>query len=200
MKSDLIGQALQRYTDSGLLRARPLRQEAVLLTTTIAAVVAETDNAYKDRVDKYNTKVYKSRTYILDNCDPQIADYYAKAYDTATALQDYLLNQFGKASISQEYLIYLEQDQITYNSRDLEKFCKQYRSKLIKLNKIKDFKVSKKHSLFRFLSLVGEYFLQFTANMRQDIRKNEAGTIKGTIPIRMTLTQCITDLLDEYTT
>lgn len=100
MKSDLIGQALQRYTDSGLLRARPLRQEAVLLTTTIAAVVVETDNAYKDRVDKYNTKVYKSRTYILDNCDPQIADYCAEAYDTATALQDYLLDQFGKASIS----------------------------------------------------------------------------------------------------
>lgn len=52
----------------------------------MAAVAVETDNAYKDRVDKYNTKVYKSRTYILDNCDPWIANYYAEAYDTAIAL------------------------------------------------------------------------------------------------------------------
>lgn len=58
----------------------------------------------------------------------------------------------------------------------------------MKLNKIEDFKVSKKYGLFRFLSLVGEYFLQFIANIRQDIRKNEAGTIKGTTPTRMTLT------------
>lgn len=102
MKSDLIGQALQRYTDSGSLRARLVRQQAVAANTItgIAVIAAETDDAFEDRVDKYNAKVHKSRTYILDNCDAQIADYYTKAYDTATILQDYLLDQFGKAGIS----------------------------------------------------------------------------------------------------
>lgn len=90
--------------------------------------------------------------------------------------------------MSQEYLTYLEWDQITYDGRDLEKFCELYRSKLIKLNKIEDFKVSKKYGLFRFLSLVREYFLQFTANMRQEIRKNENSTVKGATTILMTLT------------
>lgn len=189
MKSDLIGQALQRYTDSGSLRARLVRQQAVVANTItgIAATAVETDDAFEDRVDKYNAKVHKSRTYILDNCDAQIVDYYTKAYDTATVLQDYLLDQFGKAGMSQEYSIYLEQDQITYDGRDLEKFYEQYRSKLLKLNKIEDFKVSNKYGLFRFLSLIREYFLQFIANIRQDIRKNEVAT-KGTTIMSITLT------------
>lgn len=100
MKSDLIGQALQRYTDSSLLRARLVRQQPVIATSSTATVVVESDDVFKDRVDKYKARVHKSRTYILDNCDPQIADYCAEAYNTTTKVQDYLLNQFGKTGMS----------------------------------------------------------------------------------------------------
>lgn len=64
----------------------------------------------------------------------------------------------------------------------------------MKLNKIEDFKVSNKQSLFFFLSLVGEYYLQFIANIRQDLRKTE--TTSATI---LLLAKCIADLLDKHT-
>lgn len=64
----------------------------------------------------------------------------------------------------------------------------------MKLNNIEDFKVGNKQSLFFFLFLVGEYYLQFTANVRQDLRK-----VEGTTTALLTLAKCITDLLDENT-
>lgn len=196
MKSDLQGQALWRYTDAESLRAPPVKREAALGAAGAPAVAAESDDDYEDRVDRYDAKVHKSRTYILDNCDSWIADQCAEAYDTAAALWTHLNDQYGKQGMSQEYSTYLEWAQLQYDGRDLERFCERYRSKLLKLNKIDDFKVSEKHSLFCFLSLIGEYFPQFTANMRQDMRKTEAG---GGTAKAMTLTQCITDLLDENT-
>lgn len=81
MKSDLIRQALQRYTDTATLRAAPIRRTAI--STGVSTVAGETDDKYKDRVNRHNTKVYKSRTLILDNCDGQIAKQYAEAYDIA---------------------------------------------------------------------------------------------------------------------
>lgn len=49
--------------------------------------------------------------------------------------------------------------------------------------------------MFVFLLLIGEYFPQFIANIRQEIRNTEAvGVTSG-----LTLTKCITDLLDENT-
>lgn len=102
MKSDLIGQALQRYTDSSSLRTRLVRQEAVAANavTSVAAIAKETEDAFEDRVDKYKAKVHKLRTYILDNYNTWIADYCAEAYNTASELQDYLLAQYGKAGMS----------------------------------------------------------------------------------------------------
>lgn len=100
MKSDLIRQVLQRYTDTGILRNYLVRQPAIAVSISGTTIPAETDNTYEDRVDKYKAKVYRLRTYILDNCDSQIADYYAEAYNTASELQDYLLDQFGKARMS----------------------------------------------------------------------------------------------------
>lgn len=100
--------------------------------------------------------------------------------------------------MSQEYSTYLEFTQLKYDGRDLPKFCELYYSKLLKVNKIEDFKVSDKQGLFCFLSLIGEYFLQFTANVRQDIRKREAITA-SVRPPAITLSQYITDLLDENT-
>lgn len=96
MKSDLIRQALQRYTDKATLRQRSIQTRAIIATTGAAATPAESDDDYKDRLDKYDTKVYKLRTLILDNCNSQIVEQYAEAYDTAEALQTYLERQFGK--------------------------------------------------------------------------------------------------------
>lgn len=158
MKSDLIRQALQRYTDKATLRQRPIQTRAIIATIGAAAAPTKSDDDYKDRLDKYNTKVHKSRTLILDNCNSQIAEQYVEAYDTAEVLQTYLERQFSKQGISQEYLIYLEQAQLQYNRRDLEKFYELYCSKLLKVNQIPNFKVSDKYGLFNFLSLIGEYF------------------------------------------
>lgn len=96
MKSDLIRQALQRYTDKATLRQRPIQTRAIIATTGAATAPTESDDDYKDRLDKYNTKVYKLRTLILDNCNSQIAEQYAEAYDIAEALQTYLERQFSK--------------------------------------------------------------------------------------------------------
>lgn len=91
--------------------------------------------------------------------------------------------------------MYLKQIYLQYNSRDLNKFYESYRTKLQKLNNILDFKISDKYGLFFFLSLVREYFPQFTANIRQEIRKNKAiGIITVLILLRY-----ITNLLDEST-
>lgn len=193
MKSDLIRQALQRYIDTATLRVPLVRRATV--STGVSTVAGETDNKYEDRVDRHNAKVYKSRTLILDNCNRQITKQYAEAYDTAQALQTYLESQFGKQGMLQEYLTYLEQAQLQYNGRDLEKFYEIYRGKLLKVNQIPDFKISNKYGLFVFLLLISEYFPQFTANIRQEIRNTEAvGVTSGLI-----LTKCITDLLDENT-
>lgn len=153
---------------------------------------------FEDRVDAYDAKVQKSRTYILDSCDIQIADQYVETYDTVVSLQSYLNDQYSTQGMSQEYSTYLEFTQLKYDGRDLPKFCELYYSKLLKVNKIKDFKVSDKQSLFCFLSLIGEYFLQFIANVRQDIRKREAITT-SVRPLPIILLQYITDLLDENT-
>lgn len=194
MKSDLIKQALQRYIDTTTLRVPPVRRTIVIIGTL--AVARETDNKYKDRIDRHNAKVYKSRTLILDNYDGQIAKQCVEAYSTAQALQTYLESQFGKQGMLQEYSIYLEQVQLQYNSRDLEKFCEIYRGKLLKVNQILDFKISDKYGLFVFLLLISEYFPQFIANIRQEIRNTETvGTASS-----LTLTKCITNLLDENTT
>lgn len=62
MKSDLQGQALWRFTDKDTLRERPERE------------TGEKVDMFEDRVDAYDAKVQKSRTYILDSCDIWIAD------------------------------------------------------------------------------------------------------------------------------
>lgn len=63
---------------------------------------------FEDRVDTYDAKVQKSRTYILDSYDIQIADQCVETYDTAVSLQSYLNDQYSTQGMSQEYLIYLE--------------------------------------------------------------------------------------------
>lgn len=63
------------------------------------------------------------------------------------------------------------------------------------MNNILDFKISDKYGLFFFLSLVGEYFPQFIANIRQEIRKNKVIGITTVL----ILLRYITDLLDEST-
>lgn len=52
----------------------------------MAAIAVESDDDYEDRLDKYNAKVYKSRTLILDNCDSWIVEQYVEIYDTTKAL------------------------------------------------------------------------------------------------------------------
>lgn len=55
---------------------------------------------FEDRVDAYDAKVQKSRTYILDSYDTQIADQYVETYDTAVSLQSYLNNQYSIQGMS----------------------------------------------------------------------------------------------------
>lgn len=196
IKSNLQGQGLQRYTDLSQLRACLLQRPAQVVDPITGAkyIAAKSDDDYKDRVDKYKSKVQKSHIYILDNCTSWIAEQCAEAYDIASTLQAYLIDQYNKQGISQEYSTYLKQLQLQYNGRELNRFCEEYQSKLLKLNKIEDFKVSNKQSLFFFLSLVREYYLQFIANIRQDLRKTET-----TSATTLLLVKCIADLLNKHT-
>lgn len=88
IKSDLQGQALQRFTDKDTLRERLERE------------TGEKVDMFEDRVDTYDVKVQKSRTYILDSCDIQIADQYVETYDTAVSLQSYLNDQYSTQGMS----------------------------------------------------------------------------------------------------
>lgn len=90
MKSDLIGQVLQRYTDVASLRPRLTQKGIEVASLSILGTVKESNKDFEDRVDKYNSKVYKLRTLILNNYDSQIADQYAEVFDTAVSLQTYL--------------------------------------------------------------------------------------------------------------
>lgn len=102
MKSDLQGQGLQRYTDLSQLRAYLLQRPAQVADPITGAkyIAAKSDDDYKDRVDKYESKVQKLRTYILDNYTSQIAEQCAEAYDIVSTLQAYLIDQYNKQSMS----------------------------------------------------------------------------------------------------
>ncbi|SMR62312.1 unnamed protein product [Zymoseptoria tritici ST99CH_1E4] len=163
MKSDLIGQQLWRYVEDP--RPRPTRHPKT------ADAPAEADEAFEDRIEKYDSRVHRARTSILDCCSDTIAEQCVDAYDTAALLWNHL-KQYGKQGASHEHAVYLEWDTLHYNGKDLETFVELYRSRLAKLNKIEDFKVSPKH----------------------EQRKDE---VSG--KSKMTLDQCITDLLDEHT-
>ena len=145
---------LQRYIDGR--RTKPVK------------IVDETQTAFEDREDEFESQDSAARGLLINNCITTII-LDIQHLKLSKEVWDYLAGKYQPKGIAHQFGQYQEWNSLKYDGKDLEGFCSKYHAGLLSLKEC-DLKVDERIQIYQFIIHISPFFESFASNLRQSMR------------------------------
>ena len=145
---------LQRYIDGR--RTKPVK------------IVSESQAAFEDREDEFDSQDSAARGLLINNCITTII-LDVQHLKLSKEVWDYLAGKYQPKGIAHQFGKYQEWNSLKYDGKDLEGFCSKYHAGLLSLKEC-DLKVDERIQIYQFIIHITPFFESFALNLRQSMR------------------------------